>query len=270
MRRGIVGSLLVVVVMLVMVLGMPATGAAQEQPRFSVQWEDITIAAALAALQRQFGIEYVLPSDLGNERVTLALTDRTPVEAVQQVLSAAQLTGVNDNGVWHVRKIAQVPAGERTYRPSATAPAAVATGAPAPYRVGPQGVNVGAAFGAPQPAFGAPQPAFGATWAATAAGGPLGLQQYAPEDLVFRIIPLKFVDPWVVTAMFGGYAVGGAESGGGYDDYDDGYGGGRRGSSRDGGYGDYGDSRGSSRSRSSRRSSGYGDSYGSGYQDRRY
>ncbi len=226
MRTSIFGRwLLVGVLSVVMVVGLTTSGAAQGQARFSVQWKDITVADALAALQRQFGIQYVLPSDLGKKRATLALDDVTPAQAMQQILNAAQLAAVNDNGVWNIRALAQAPAGGRTYR---VAPTAVAP--PAPFRAGPQSVNVGAAFGTAS-AYGA------APSTATAGFGVAGMQQYSPQDFVFRIIPLKFIDPYDVLQIFGGTTVGGGDGGGGGGGYGGGsYGGGGYGGGR-GGYG---------------------------------
>ena len=200
-------------------MGITTSGSTQAQERFSVQWKDIAVADVLAALQRQFGIQYVLPSDLGNKRVTLSLTDATPVKAMQEILNAAQLTAVNEDGVWRIRALAQAPAGGRTYRATPTAAIPTAVAPPAPFRVGPQSVNIGAGFGA--------TPAYGALPTTAATGfGTAGMQQYSPGDFVFRIIPLKFIDPYTVMEIFGGTAVGGDESRGG------GSGG------RSGGYGD--------------------------------
>ncbi len=225
MRRAQISWLLLaVVVSVVLVLGTVTRGMAQEQHRFSVQWKDITVADALMALRRQFGIQYVLPSDLGKKRIDANLTNATPVEAMRQILSAAQLTAVNENGVWHIRAMAQAPAGGRTYRPTATtrpatAPTAVAP--PTPFRVGPQPVNVGGAYGTAQPSYGATP---GAT-ATGMTGFGQGMQQYSPEDFVFRIIPLKYIDPYTVLDMFGGQAVGGEGGGGGSRGSRGGYGG---------------------------------------------
>jgi len=235
MNRHTAGYLVVSVVVLSMVAGLPAIGyAQQDEARFSVQWKDTPFADVLAALQRQFGIQYVVSGELGSRPVTLALTDVTPVQALQKILSAADLTAVNEDGVWHIREGAQAATGGRTYRPTTVGGAMVQ---PAPYRPAPPGVNVGGAGGSAMPRPGG-----------TMAGGPMGLQPgaagfgtsglttlgtqqtYSLEDMVFRIIPLRFVDPYIVTQMFGGGTVGGQSGGGG------GYGGGGYGGSR-GGYG---------------------------------
>jgi len=212
----------------------------------------------------------VLSSELGSRTVTLGLTDVTPVEALQQILSAADLTAVNENGVWHVRKVAQAAAGGRTYRSTATGGAMAR---PAPYRPTPQGVNIGGVGGLNQP-----QPTAWQTGATGLMGGGLAtgvgtqaLQTYSPEDMVFRIVPLKFIDPYIVTQMFGGGIVGG-QSGGGYGGSRGGYGGSRGGygGSRGGyGQGGYGQS---GYGQSGYGQSGYGQSgYGqSGYGQSRY
>ncbi len=246
MRRHTAAYLVVIVsiAVLTIVAGLPAISyAQQDQGQFSVQWKDITVAAALSALQRQFGIQYTLPSELGSRRVTLALTDVTPVEALQQILRAADLTAVNENGVWQIREVVQAEAGGRTYRPTGGAVMAQ----PAPYRPAPPGVNVGVggagAVGIPaggNAVSGMPlglQPGTTGlgTSGLTTPGTQQGLQTYSPEDMVFRIIPLNFVDPYIVTQMFGGGTVGGGYGGayggyGGYGGY--GYGSDRYGSSR--------------------------------------
>ncbi len=262
-RFTVTSSVLVAVVAMVLVLAATTSAIAQEQDRFSVQWKDITVGDALAALQRQFGVQYVLASDLGRKRVTLSLTEKTPVEAMQQILNAAQLSAVNQDGVWQIRAIAQASAGGRTYRATPTAATPTAAAPPAPFRVGPQSVNIGATFGT-APAYGSTS-----TTATAATGfGVAGMQQYSPEDFVFRVVPLKFIDPYMVLDIFGGTVVGGEGGGGGRGGGGrGGYGGGRGGYDDRGGYGRSGYDRGgrgsdrSSRDRSSR------DRYG---QDRYY
>ena len=145
MSRHRAGYLAVSVVVLTMVAGLAGIGyAQQDEGRFSVQWKDAAVADVLSALQRQFGIQYALSSELGSRRVTLGLTEVTPDQALQRILSAANLTAVNENGVWHIREVAQAAAGGRTYRPTATGGATVQ---PAPYRPTPPGINVGGASG---------------------------------------------------------------------------------------------------------------------------
>jgi len=270
MRRHTAAYLIVSVVALTLVAGLPAISyAQQDQARFSVQWKDISVADALAALQRQFGIQYALPSELGSRRITLSLSNVTAAEALQQILSAANLTAVNENGVWHIREAAHTEVGGRTYRPGA----GTAAVQPAPYRPAPPGVNVGVAGGAGPPAAGGavsgrplglqPGTTGLGTSGLTTLGTQQGVQTYSPEDMVFRIIPLKFVDPYIVTQMFGGGTVGGGY-GGGYGGYGGGYGGyggySRRGG-YSGGYGGYG---------SSRYGGGYGGYGSSRYGDSRY
>jgi len=230
MRRHTAAYIVVVVsvVALTIIAGLPAISyAQQDEASFSVQWKDITVAAALGALQRQFGIQYALSSELGSRPVTLALSDVTPVEALQQILRAADLTAVNENGVWQIRAVAQVDAGGRTYRPTDGGVMAQ----PAPYRPAPLGVNVGVgrdgAMGMPTVGSGVPgrpmglQPGttgFGTT-GLTTLGTQQGFRTYSPEDMVFRIIPLQFVDPYIIADMFGGGIVGGQGGGYGSDRY---------------------------------------------------
>ncbi|MCK4324799.1 MAG: hypothetical protein KAW89_09735 [Armatimonadetes bacterium] len=272
MSRHAAGYLVVSVVVLTMVAGTAGIGyAQQDEVRFSVQWKDAPVADVLSALQRQFGIQYVVSSELGSRRVTLALTEKTPVQALEGILSAANLTAVNENGVWHIREVAQAATGGRTYRPTTSG---VAMAQPAPYRPAPPGVNVGGAAGPAMPRPGGAM-----------SGGPMGmqpggtglmggglatglgtgaLQTYSLEDMVFRIIPLRFVDPYIVTQMFGGGTVGGQQSGGrgGYGGSRGGYGG------SGGGYGSDRYGSGSDRYGSDRYGSSGSDRYGSGSYDR--
>ncbi len=263
MRRYLPYSVLVSIVVLVMVAGLVGVGYGQQEGRFSVQWKDITVADALAALQRQFGIQYVLSGEIGSRRITLALSDVTPVEALRQILSAAELTAVNDGGVWHVREVAQVQAGGRAYRPGATA-GAVAR--PAPYRPTPQGVAVGGAYGATQTGGVGTQPLAGGRTSMTMAGQNT-IEEISLEDMVFRTVPLRFVDPYLVTSIFGGSVVGGSSGGqgGGYGGSRGGYGSSRGGYGQ-GGYGQGGYSSGGyGSSRGGYGSGGYGSGgYGSG------
>ena len=217
MSRHTAGYLVVSVVVLSVVAGLPAIGYAQQDDgRFSVQWKDAPVAEVLATLQRQFGMQYVVSGELGSRSVTLALTDKTPVEALQDVLSATDLAAVNENGVWHIREVAQAAAGGRPYRPTATGGVMAQ---PAPYRPAPPGVNVGGAVAMPRPGGTVSggvmgmQPG-GAGFGASGLAATGTLQTYSLEDMVFRIIPLKFVDPYIVTQMFGGGIVGGQSSGG--------------------------------------------------------
>ena len=217
MNRYAAGYLVVSVVVLTMVAGLPAIGYAQQDGgRLSVQWKDAPVADVLSVLQRQFGIQYALSSELGSRPVTLALTEVTPVEALQQILRAADLAGVNENGVWHIREVAQAAAGGRPYRPTATGGVMAQ---PAPYRPAPPGVNVGGAVAMPRPGGTVSggvmgmQPG-GAGFGASGLAATGTLQTYSLEDMVFRIIPLQFVDPYIVTQMFGGGIVGGQSSGG--------------------------------------------------------
>ncbi len=283
MRRDMVGWIMVSVVVLSMIAVLPTIGYAQQgEGRFSVQWKDIPVADALGALQRQFGLQYVLPSELGSRRITLSLNNATVTQALQAILSAANLTAVNENGVWHIREVAEASAEGRTYRPPTMGGAMVQ---PAPYRPTPPGVNVGDAsnLGMPGPVGGVPGMPMGLQPGALGTGlttpGLQGtMQGYSPEDMVFRTIPLKFIDPYVVTDMFGGGVVGGYSSygGGGYGGYGDynrgGYGRDRYGSDRYGSDRYRSDRYGSDRYRSDRYgSSRYGsDRYDRGYSRDRY
>ncbi len=235
MRRYLSYSVLVSIVVLVLVVGVIGVGYAQQEDRFSVQWKDITVADALGALQRQFGIQYVLPAELGSRRITLALTDVTPVEALRQILSAANLAAINEGDVWRIREVAQAQVGGRAYRPGATTGVAAR---PAPYRPTPQAVTVGAAYGATSPTGLTPTPQALTPGVGTVPGAVGTTQEYSEEDMVFRIVPLQFVDPYIIAEMFRGSVVGGQSGygGGGYG----GYGGGGYGGYGGGGYGGYG------------------------------
>ncbi len=230
---------LTVLVILVLVQG---AALAQGYQRFSVDWRDVTVKSALEILQRQFGINYMLPGELGDKRITVSLTDKTPEEAVQAIAKAAGLTAFYDNGVWNIRESGAAGGPQpQTGARSGVVPQPMALGAPrtmpAPTRPGPLGLGSG-------------QPTTSALTGM--AGTRTGTTETEVAEMIMRFVQLSYMNPYMAVGLFGGFAVSeedyrGMYGGGG------GYGGGGYG----GGYGSYGGYGGSS----------YG-GYGSGYAGR--
>ncbi len=242
-----------VLVVMGMVL-IAGNNSVRAQARANFQWDGVAVKDALAALNRQFQLNYSLPNEVGQRKITASLVNAAPEEAFRTILDAANLTAVNDGGVWRIRdKPQRAAAGQRTW-PQQTQSTWGQPGmaAPVPFRQPPGQVQLGA--GAQAQAAEIPE-------------------QWDPKNCVMRIIPLKSINPWLVVDIFGGiglseedYTGGGGGGGGGY--------GGSGGSSRDygrggsnqGGRGGYDQGgRGGSRSSSSRSSSSRSSSSRSSY-----
>lgn len=245
------------VVVLLLVSGLTALQA--QEATFDINWDNQTLSAALQQLARAFNVQYNLPGELADKRVTIHRKGVTVAQAMQELAKAAGVRVITDpNGVYVFQAVATGGGGGAMGGGGGTV--APPTAAVNPWAAG------GAAVAAPaptRPGVAAVQPAtggfggFGATAAAPAAtGGTYGNtligangQPINPADLVFRILTPNRINPELVAMLFGGFAVYDISSGGG------GGGGGGYG----GGYG----SQSGGRSRNS--NSGYGNNSGSGY-----
>jgi len=212
-----------------------AVWAADEQPaaRISLDVRDADVKTVLTGIAKQGGLNLTVAQDVQGT-VTVAIVDMTPAQALKTVAEAAGARVILDDNVYKVDHKPLPP--ER--RPTVGAPA---TPAPAGRILAPtaQG-NVGTG-----PAAAADQ----------------------KDQVVLRVIKLKYADPAMIAAAFGGSVLGGMYSqansplgnmsGGGQG----GYGGGGNGGS--GGYGGGGYGGGYGRSGSG---GGYGGYGGSGSQ----
>ena len=213
-----------IVVAIALILGHLPAGA--QEPQANFQWDGVRVKDALAALSRQFQLNFVLPDELGERKITASLVNASPDKAFRTILDAANLTAVDDGGVWRVRDKPEPGASRRA--------------APQPFGAGPQPV-----WGAPQPAGGRqfpmgqppspfrqmpPQVQRGIGAEAGAAEAGEIPEEWDTKNWVMRVIPIKFVNPYLLGEIFGGYAVteesyrGGG--GGGYGGQSGGYGGG--------------------------------------------
>ena len=208
------------------------------------QWENVTVNEALAALNRQYQLNYSISGELGQRKFSASLTNATPEQAFQTILKEANLTAANDAGVWRIQeKPERAAAGRGMWGQM--------PGLPQPMYGGGWG----------QPGFGGRQPPMPfrqvppQVQRGVGPGWPTGItaedsEKWDPENWVMRIIPLKYIDPYLVTDIFGGSTVGGEQYGGGGRGGYGGYGGG-------GGRGGYG-------------GSGYDRGYGGGRYDQGY
>jgi len=271
-----------------LLLGVGALAWGQT-PTFDLNWDNQTVGAALEQLQRAFGVQYTLPTDLAGNRVTVHRNGVTLAQAMQELATAAGIRVVSDpSGKYVFQAVQQAqPAGTQTagwsqYQPAN--PWATQGGgygaAPAPMRPGqPTGVQptAGAATGMPaMPGMpgGLPGGAGGMMGGGTAGGfvtmanGQQGImtmggQVVDPSEVALRVLELQSLSPELVAALFGGTAVydqssstGGSSGGygntggGGYGN--SGYGNSGSGSSRSNSNSNYNSNSGTSNSRSSR------------------
>ncbi len=219
-----------------------------------LQFDDQPLGAALRALQQAYGVQYNLPGELANKRVTVHQTVNSVAAAVQALAAAAGVRAIPDpNTGSFLFRAAQAPGAPGTTAAPAnpwagTAPAAGGMGPVPPTRPGMPSIPPSMPGTAP----GAAPGAFPGTPGATAGQPGMLTTPYGtvldPKDLTLRVLELNYLNPELVAMLFGGFAVYDISSTGGYG----GYGGGGYGSS---GYG-YG-------------SSGYGSSgYGGGRSSR--
>lgn len=225
MRALVLTTAVVAITVLVAPLALAQAPAGGQKMR--VNFEDAAIGDVLKVLARQGNFDYSLPPQYQNKRVTVSLADVTPEEALQVVLDQAGLMAVNDNGVWTVR-----PKPTTTRRP---------TGATRPT----PGVPTGAVTTRTPPGTAAAAPAAATTEGQTAtAEGEVDPLTGRRKGEITRVIRTRFVDPGLLSLIFGGMTIYGDENltgggggygggGGGWGDDSGGWGGGGRG----GGYG---------------------------------
>ncbi len=177
----------------------------QAQQGANFQWDGVAVKDALSALSRQYQINYSLPDELGQKKISASLVNATPQEALRTILDAANLTAVNDGGVWRIREKAERGGGERAWPQQQGLPQPVYGGAgaagyqqPVPFRQPPSQVERGVGAAAEQAAI---------------------PEEWDVRNWVTRIIPIRFVDPWLLVDIFGGTAVSEESSGGGYGGY---------------------------------------------------
>ncbi len=248
MTKGFTALVLSMILCGLVISGAMAT---DEPATFSIDWADQPLSVALTTLNKHFGVNYVLPAELGNLRVSANLLNVTPERALRTVVAKAGLLAQLRNGTWMISS------------PNPT----VATPAVYAQMPGMPGMGPGGMMG-PNPSnpAGLGRPGTGGTLGVGrdrtsrfgAMTGTSGYQQDQQGPRNYQVVPLKRIDPALVADIFGGSVIWGTSGGG-----DSGYG-----SSSSSGYGrsssssygssDYGSSsssRSSSRSSSSRSSS---------------
>lgn len=238
-----------------------------------LQFDDQPLGSALRALQQAYGVQYNLPGDLANKRVTVHQTVNSVAAAVQALAAAAGVRAIPDpNTGTFIFRAAQAPgAPGATAAPpnpwAGTAPTAGGVGPVPPTRPGMPTIPPSMPSVGPGAAPGTPGATAGQPGMLTTPYGTV----LDPKDLTLRVLELNYLNPELVAMLFGGFAVYDISSTGG--GYGGGYGGGGYGSSGYGygssGYGyDTGRSSRSSRSRDTYSGSSYG--YESGRSSRSY
>lgn len=238
--RGHLGPLVAIALLVATV------ACAQNQSKFSVQFEGTPLSKVLEAFKRfDPNFAYTLPPGAESKSITAALVDVNVDEALSIVLEQVNLRYVKDNNVYTIRERPEA----RTTRVDRPMP------------------QYGAPIFATRPA--APAAAAGAPVATGDAPGDAGAAGADPRaNLPIRLLGVKYANPALLAELFGGYTIYGDETsmmGGGGGRSGGGIGGGRGGSSRGGMGGGRGGSRGGiggSRGGSSRGGSSRGRSSG--------
>ena len=87
------------VVILLLVGGMAAVHA--QEATFDINWDNQTLSAALQQLARAFNVQYNLPGELADKRVTIHRKGVTVGQAMQELAKAAGVRVITDpNGVY--------------------------------------------------------------------------------------------------------------------------------------------------------------------------
>lgn len=230
---------------------------------FSVDWSDKPLSEALGTLKKNFGLNYILPAELGAVRVSANLWDVTAEDALGAIVGRAGLRAEERNGTWFISAPERSDATGAGSAAFAQYPGMMAPemGAMMPGMAGPATVP-GLGLPAPTSPFGTPPGRGTAPTRATTAMGevsrPLNfivipLMRASPETVGYAIQADDFIyDEGGGMGGGGGYGGGGGGGRGGYGGTTGGYGGNTGGSTRGGG----------SRGGSSRGGGGYGGSSG--------
>lgn len=152
---------------------------AQDEAKFSVQFEGVPLPKVLEALKRfDAGFSYTLPASAEMKTVTASLVDVTVEEALAVVLEQVDLRYVKDNNIYSIREKPVQSEGRGT-RPMPTYGASVVTTRP---------TSPGAAVGA-------------AGVAASTSGQE---QDEEEEKLLLRLIKVKYANLEALADLFGG------------------------------------------------------------------
>jgi hypothetical protein len=184
-------------------------GGGAGQPKLKVSFEDATLGEVLKVLAQAGKFNYSIPPQYQDRRVTVSLADVTPEEALQVVLNQVGLMAVNDNNVWTVRPKPASRGG------SSRGGGRAATGVP----TGAAGIRTPPTVGAAAPTTQPTQP---------------GEYQWKREGEITRVLQVRFIDPGLISYLYGGDTIYGDEM----------LGGGQNGQNGNGGYGDQGGNQG--------------------------
>jgi len=216
MRTGICGLILVVALLTM------STVLVWAQGNIELQFDDQPLGVAMRALGQAYGVQYSVPTDMANKRVTVHQTVDSVAAAVQALAKAADVRAMQDPNTGSFMFQAKTAAGTgagtgtsfgagATRNPWATAPTGTV---PTPYRAGQPGIQPAVPGGATP--GGAP-----GTAGATGAGmftTPFGTQLDI-KDLTLRVLETTYLNPELASIIFGGqaiYDISSTSSGGGY------------------------------------------------------
>jgi hypothetical protein len=244
-----------------MLIGLAATTWADEAAKVTVNWSDKPLSEALATLKQHFGINYILPAELGTKPVSVNLMGATPEHALQATVSKAGLQATERNGTWvisapEVKQAQGADTGGTFAQMGGFGGPPGMGGAPGGGFGGRGGANPGGVAGLGQPgpagAFGSPPGRGGQQQAAQAAATTVKAPTYI-------VIPLFRASPQLIGQCIGEDdeiwdQSGGSSSGGGNGNSNgnSGYGGNNNGNSNNGN-----SNRGGNNNRGGGRNSGY-------------
>jgi len=178
---------------------------------FSIDWANQPLSVVLDTLNKHFGVNYVLPAELGNRKVSANLMNVTPERALKTVVTKAGLLAQLRSGTWMISAPQAGPAVANAY-----AQMGPEMGGPGgfPGMVAPPDPSMAGGLGAPGmgAGFGG-----GRTGRTGRFGGQAGTQstqeQEGPRN--YQIVPVRRIDPALVADIFGGDVIygGGSDSG---------------------------------------------------------
>lgn len=211
-----------------------AAMAAGEAKAFSISWSDKTVTEMLSTLGKTFGVNYVLPSGLGQARLSVNLIQTTPDRAVQTIVAKAGLRAEKRGGTWYIsRGTNQASTGGAEFAQMGMPGFGGPMGAPGGMMGGPGGMmGARGGFGGANPAvagdlgapggiggFGAP-PGRGQQGGTQLPGQQSGLGLTTTRQLSFVVLPIFYASPSVLGQALGFDAEiwddGGSGGGGGY------------------------------------------------------